>query len=47
MERERRAQMDIRKHRFIPDFPTATRIEVDKKRKRRSRRFLNNPKNWN
>lgn len=38
--------MDIRKHRFVPNFSTATRIVVDKKSKQKSRKFLNNPKNW-
>jgi hypothetical protein len=38
--------MDIRKHRFVPKFSTATRVIEDKKRKRKGRRFLNNPKNW-
>jgi len=39
-------KMDIRKHRFTPNFSTATRIIVDRKRKQKSRRFLNNRKNW-
>jgi hypothetical protein len=38
--------MDIRKHRFVPNFSTATKIIVDKKRKQKARRFLNNKKNW-
>ena len=38
--------MDIRKHRFVPAINTATRIIVDKKRKAKTRRYLNNPKNW-
>ena len=38
--------MDIRKHRFVPSFNTGTRIIIDKKRKQKTRRFLNNPKNW-
>ena len=39
-------QFEIKKHRFTPNFPTATRVIVDKKRKQKSRRFLNNEKNW-
>lgn len=39
-------EMDIRKHRFVPSFNTGTRIILDKKRKQKSRKFLNNPKNW-
>lgn len=42
----RSISMDIRKHRFVPNFSTATRIVVDKKSKQKSRKFLNNPKNW-
>ena len=38
--------MDIRKHRFIPNMSTATKVIVDKKRKQKSRRFLNDKKNW-
>lgn len=38
--------MDIRKHRFVPAIKTTTRIIVDKKRKAKTRRYLNNPKNW-
>ena len=38
--------MDIRKHRFVPQFSTATRIIVDKKRKAKSRRILNDKRKW-
>ena len=38
--------MDIRKHRFVPHFSTATKIIVDKKRKQKTRSFLNDKKNW-
>jgi hypothetical protein len=41
-----RKPMDIRKHRFVPNFSTATKTIVDKKRKQKSRRFLNDKKNW-
>ena len=44
--RNKEKKMDIRKHRFVPNFSTATRVIVDKKRKQKSRKFLNNPKNW-
>lgn len=42
----KREQMDIRKHRFVPAMRTATRTIVDKRTKRKSRRHLNDPKNW-
>lgn len=38
--------MDIRKHRFVPQIKTASRIIIDKKRKQKSRRFLNDQRNW-
>ena len=38
--------MDIRKHRFVPQMRTTTRVIVDKKSKARSRRHLNDPRNW-
>ena len=38
--------MDIRKHRFVPHISMTTKVIIDKKRKQKSRRFLNNPKNW-
>ena len=38
---------DITKHRFVANFSTASRIIVDKKRKQKSRRFLNDSRNWN
>ena len=44
--RNKEKKMDIRKHRFVPNFSTATRVIVDKKCKQKSRKFLNNPKNW-
>jgi len=34
--------MDIRKHRFVANFKTYTRVIVDKKRKANSRSRLNN-----
>ena len=37
---------DIRAHRFIPKISTTTKVMVDKKRKQKSRRFLNDKKNW-
>lgn len=39
--------MDIRKHRFVPTMRTSTKTFVDKKTKQRSRRFLNDKRNWN
>jgi hypothetical protein len=38
--------MDIRKHRFQPKISTTSKVFVDKKRKSKNRRFLNNKKNW-
>lgn len=38
--------MDIRKHRFIPQIKTTTKVFEDKKRKQKKRKFLNDPKNW-
>jgi hypothetical protein len=38
--------MDIRKHRFQPKISTTSKIFIDKKRKSKNRRFLNNKKNW-
>jgi len=38
--------MDIRKHRFMPNFSTATKVMVNKKQKQKSRRFLNDKRNW-
>lgn len=45
-KRKRKAKMDIRKHRFVPNMNTSTKIIVDKKRKSRSRRVLNDKRNW-
>lgn len=39
--------MDIRKHRFVPNIKTASRIMLDKKQKQKSRRYLNDSRNWN
>ena len=38
--------MDIRKHRFTPKISTTSKIFVDKKRKQRERRFLNDKRKW-
>jgi hypothetical protein len=38
--------MDIRKHRFVPKISTSSKVFIDKKRKMKSRRYLNNKKNW-
>ena len=38
--------MDIRNHRFVPNMSTTSKVFVDKKRKAKNRRNLNNPKNW-
>jgi hypothetical protein len=44
--RKGKKPMDIRKHRFVPQISTASRIHLDKKRKQKSRRFLNDKRNW-
>lgn len=44
--RKERKTMDIRKHRFVPDISTASRVHLDKKRKQKSRRYLNDRRNW-
>jgi hypothetical protein len=44
--KERNSQMDIRKHRFVAPISTTSKVFVDKKRKQKSRRFLNDKKNW-
>lgn len=38
--------MDIRKHRFVPSMRMTTRVIVDKRQKQKSRRFLNDSRNW-
>ena len=38
--------MDIRKHRFVSPISTTSKIFIDKKTKQKSRRYLNNTKNW-
>ena len=40
-------KMDIRKHRFVANINTASKVFIDKKRKQKSRRFLNDKRNWN
>lgn len=39
--------MDIRKHRFVANINTSSKVFIDKKRKQKSRRFLNDKRNWN
>lgn len=41
------SKVDIRSVRFIPNMSTTSKVFVDKKRKSKNRRVLNNPKNWN
>lgn len=37
---------DIRKQRFIPSISMTSKVYLDKRLKQKSRRFLNDPKNW-
>ena len=39
--------MDIRKHRFVANINTTSKVFIDKKRQQKSRRFLNDKRNWN
>ena len=41
------SKVDIRSVRFIPNMSTTSKIFIDKKRKNKNRKVLNNPKNWN
>ena len=48
LEREKeKNKMDIRKHRFVANINTTSKVFIDKKRKQKSRRFLNDKRNWN
>ena len=47
MQARKENEMDIRKHRFVPNFSTASRVIPSKRTKRMSRRFLNDKRNWN
>lgn len=37
---------DIRKQRFVPAISMTSKVYLDKRSKQKSRRFLNDPKNW-
>ena len=45
-DEEEVSKMDIRKHRFVPSISTTSKVFIDKKTKSKSRKVLNNPKNW-
>lgn len=38
--------LDIRKNRFVPAISMSSKVYLDKRLKQKSRRFLNDPRNW-